>query len=186
MTRQFRYDPSIKSGKIKLEPIEWVKLPILGRSEKEHEQEPRKQRKRKCSDYPFNRKQLLQIFDRSYAGIRWHWFGSLTFDRKDIPAWITRRAFNRWMGEMLGDDPDLRMRWLRVTEHRGAGENDRFHVFFRSSRMTSKYDWMLHWKTLLSGEADLAYSVTSQGAKHFLENAIDPDSDFEIDSDYNN
>ncbi len=131
-------------------------------------------------------KELLRDFDRRYAGAKWHWFGRLTFDRKTIPLWMANRAFDIWMREVLGDDCDLSFRWLRVTEHRAPGENLRFHVFFRSSRMTSKYVWMAYWKKVISGEADIAYSFTSKGAKQYLETAVYPDSEFEIKGDYQN
>src|SRR6185437_11826954 len=113
-------------------------------------------------------KELLREFDRWYAGMKWHWCGRLTFERKTIPLWMAERAFDKWINQWLDDDCDLSFRWLRVTEYRASGENLRFHVFFRSSRMTSKYVWMAHWKDLVSGEADIAYSFTSKGSKQFL------------------
>lgn len=130
--------------------------------------------------------ELLRNFDRRYAGMKWHWFGRLTFERKAIPLWMAERAFDKWMDEVLDDDCDLSFRWLRVTEYRPPGENLRLHIFFRSSRMTSKYVWMANWKKVVSGEADIAYSVTSRGAKQYLETAVYPDSEFEIKEDYQN
>ena len=130
--------------------------------------------------------ELLRDFERSYVGMKWHWFGRLTFDRKTIPLWMANRAFDRWIHDVLDDDCDLSFRWLRVTEYRAHGVNLRFHVFFRSSRMTSKYVWMAHWKDLVSGEADIAYSFTSKGPKQYLETAVYPDSEFEIKGDYQN
>jgi hypothetical protein len=138
----------------------------------------------RARNYRMNREELLRDFDRWYAGMKWDWFGKLTFTRKDIPLWMTRRAFGTWMDEMLGHDTHLNFRWLRVGEYRTTGEFLSFHVFCRSSHMTSKYVWMAHWKELLSGEADLTYSITSKGAKHYLENAVHPQSRFEIHTDY--
>jgi hypothetical protein len=99
---------------------------------------------------------------------------------------MTKRAFSKWMQEILGDDPDLFFRWLLVTEHRPSGENPRLHIFCRISRVASKYVWMAYWKTLVSGEADLFYAFTSKGAKHYLANVVHPESRFEIKEDDQN
>lgn len=132
------------------------------------------------------RKELLRVFEWRYIGMKWHWFGRLTFDRRTIPLWMAERAFDKWMDEVLDDDGELSFRWLRVTEYRPPEENLRFHVFYRSSRTTSKYVWMANWKEVIPGEADIAYSFTSKGAKQYLATAVYPDSEFEIKEDYQN
>lgn len=133
-----------------------------------------------------NREELLRNFGSWYPGMKWDWFGTLTFERKDIPLSVARRAFDMWMDEVLGDDRDLTFCWLRVSEYKITGGILNFHVFFHSSRKTSKYVWMAHWKEVVKGEADIVYSSTSKGAKEYLENAVHPESDFQIEHDDQN
>ena len=146
----------------------------------------KKRQSRSVRSYRMDHEELLLDFDRWYAGMKWHWFGRLTFERKDIPLWIVPRAFDTWMHEVQRSDCDLSFRWLKVSEYRTTGEILRLHIFFRSSRMTSKYVWMAHWKQLVSGEADITYSFTSKGAKQYLEDAVHPESEFEVEYDYQN
>jgi hypothetical protein len=141
---------------------------------------------RKARNNLMNREELLRDFDRWPSGLKCHWFGTLTFERKEIPLWITKRAFDEWMLGILGDDPDLYFRWLLVTEFRPSGENPRLHIFCRMSRVASKYVWMAHWKTLVSGNADIFYAFASRGAKHYLVNAVHRESRFEIKEDDQN
>jgi hypothetical protein len=152
----------------------------------EQTKKKKKRRSQSVRNSRMDREELLRGFDRWYAGMKWHWFGRLTFERKAIPLWIVDRAFDTWMHEVLSGDGDLSFRWFKVSEYRTAREILSLNIFFRSSRMTSKYVWMAHWKQLVSGEADITYSFTSKGAKQYLENAVHRESEFELEYDYQN
>ncbi len=159
---------------------------MLDMSEEENvrEQSKKKRRKRNSKyirDYRIDRKQLLELFGRHYVRVNWDFFGTLSFNRQDIPLWMANRSFDAWKREIeLDRDENFRLRWVRVTEYRTAGENLRFHVFFRCSEMMSKYPLMAQWKDFVSGDADLWYGFTCRKVDQYLKNVALPTSEFEI------
>jgi hypothetical protein len=177
-----RHRPSNRCPKIKLEPVEWENLLAWDKATEEHAAEKLKSGRIANDRVPngrMDRTELLERFDRRYSDMKWAWFGSLSFDRRDIPLWITKRSFDKWAAELTGD-PQLAYRLLKVTEYRADGENLRFHVFYLCSHVTSKYVPMSQWRELVSGEADLWYSITSRGANQYLKDATLPTSTFEM------
>jgi hypothetical protein len=184
MTQNRRYDPSIKRGKIRLEPIEWEKLAILNKPKDGREQPKRDggtRRSKYARDNRIDRKRLLELFDRQYSNLKWNLFGTLSFYRQDIELWRAKRAFDDWIYEMIVDDEAIIFHRLRIIEHRAAGESCRFHFFLRNSHFTSKYILMARWKDFVSGEADLWYITRAGANKQFLEDAVLSTSHFEMD-----
>jgi hypothetical protein len=148
-----------------------------------HEQSKKKRKKRHSKyirDYRMDRKQLLELFGRQYVSVNWSFFGTLSFNRQDIPLWMAHRSFDAWKREIQLDQEDFKLRWVRVTEYRTAGQNLRFHVFFRRSEMMSKYPLMARWKNFVSGEADLWYGFTGRKVDQYLKNVALQTSKFEI------
>jgi len=131
------------------------------------------------ADSVTNRSQLLQLFEKDYAHLRWAWFGTLKFDRRDIPLWIAERAFSSWITRV--DSGEGNFRCVRVAEWGGTLENLRYHVCVGGLRNLSKYPWMAYWKELVAGEADLLYSFTNKGPLHYLATTILPTSKVKID-----
>jgi hypothetical protein len=148
---------------------------------REQSNEKRKKRNSKyIRAYRMDRKHLLELFGRQYLRVNWDFFGTLSFNRQEIPLWMANRSFEAWKREIELDHEDFKLRWVRVTEYRTAGESVRFHVFFRCSEAMSKYSVMAQWKNCVSGEADLWYGFTGRNVDEYLKNVALPNSEFEI------
>src|SRR5580704_15970221 len=135
-----RYDPTIKTGKTTLPPLEWEGLLVLNTPDEERA-EPKKRRKKRRSnyirDYRVDHAQMLKNFDAYHSDVKWNLYGTLSIHRKNTEWWMAKRAFDSWSSTLVSDDENDIVRWLRITEYRAPGANPRFHVFFKKPHFMS-------------------------------------------------
>jgi hypothetical protein len=184
MSKDVYCGPSIRARKIAMPRVEWEKVLVLGRSDKDNSYKSTTKKKKKpryIGEFPTSHESLLRLFDEHYSPVRWNLYGTLGFYFQRIQLSVAQRAFDKWSRPLLVSDGEHGSWCLRVTEHRQGKKNFRFHIFFKNTHLPSKHILISSWEDVVWGKADLWRVTRGCAVNDYLRAATQPDSRFEIE-----